>query len=124
LVTEIEHGNILKEMIEKKKIDCVYMNGSTIDREIKEHMKVLIGTSIFNEGVDLKYFDVLILAAGGKSSVQLIQRVGRVLRPKTDGRESIVYDFIDRSKYINKHYKKRRMILENDFEVVDYNVLY
>jgi superfamily II DNA or RNA helicase len=123
LISEIEHGNKIKELLDKEKIENTYMHGETEDREIKPEMKVLIGSNIFNEGIDLKYFNRLILACGGKSSIAIIQKIGRVLRPKQDNSQSIVYDFVDRSRYLNKHYKKRREIMEKDFEVLEIEIL-
>jgi len=119
IIHEIEHGEILKEMLNKKNINCKYFHGAIKDRELKEEDKVVIASSIWDEGVDIPEFEVLILAAGGKSSIKVTQRIGRILRPKTDGRGSIVYDFIDKSKYLRKHYNRRREIVEKDFIVTE-----
>lgn len=43
-------------------------------------LKGLIGTSIYDEGVDLPSVNTVIMAAGGKSDTKIIQRLGRSLR--------------------------------------------
>ena len=119
LVSRIEHGEVLNTLLLEAKQDNVFLNGSMKERNIKDTDDVVIATSIFDQGVDLKKFDFLILAAGGQSSVQLVQRIGRVLRPKKDGHKSVIIDFMDESKYLKKHYVKRRKILEEEFDVTE-----
>jgi superfamily II DNA or RNA helicase len=65
--------------------------------------------------------DVLILAGGGKSSIQLTQRIGRVLRKTSTKSHAKVYDFVDTTKYLDKHYKQRRELLSSEFEVIEYD---
>jgi superfamily II DNA or RNA helicase len=98
LVTRIDHGNILKDMIR-----CMFVHGSdSTERRQKmlEYMRgkgpgVYIASTIFDEGVDVPDVNVLILAGGGKSSIKLLQRVGRGLRRKKGSNVLEVHDFID-----------------------------
>ena len=91
----LEHGKILQKLIP----EAVFCCGST---PIKERMKILanidgkclISTSIFEEGIDLKCFDVVIIAKGGKSPISLTQIVGRGLRNRP-GKKLYVFDFLD-----------------------------
>jgi superfamily II DNA or RNA helicase len=116
LVNHIQHG----EKIQKLTDASVFLNGGVVDRTVDlTKTDIIIATSIFNEGVDLPSLDVLILAGGGKSSIQLTQKVGRVLRVAANKAGAIVYDFKDRGRYLFKHYKRRRALLEADFEVID-----
>jgi superfamily II DNA or RNA helicase len=62
---------------------------------------------------------VLIIGGGGKSSIRVVQQVGRVLRTRTGKESAVVYDFVDTPKFLARHYKVRRKLLESDFEVVD-----
>jgi superfamily II DNA or RNA helicase len=64
-------------------------------------LPVLIATTIFDEGVDVSGINCLFLAAGGKSMRQLLQRIGRGLRKKSDGSCIEVYD--DVLDYHNEH---------------------
>ena len=119
LVQEIEQGNTIKGLLDKEGIVSRFLHGSIKDREIKSEDRVIIGTAIFDEGINIPDFEVLVLAGGGKSSIKVTQRIGRVLRPKKDGRKCIIYDFKDESRYLSRHYKRRRQILEEDFPVMD-----
>lgn len=43
-------------------------------------LRCIIGTSIYDEGIDLPSVNTVIMAAGGKSDTKIIQRLGRSLR--------------------------------------------
>jgi superfamily II DNA or RNA helicase len=126
LVTQIDHGEKLLELFdeyETTKLNnhtIVFMTGKSKDRDRDMNQySIIIATGIYDEGYDLPSLDCLILAAGGKSSIKLTQRIGRVLR-LTPGKEPAhIYDFVDRIKYLNTHYVKRRKILESEFEIID-----
>jgi superfamily II DNA or RNA helicase len=116
LVSQIMHGDMLYMALQEENV--VFMNGKVKDRK-RDMSKydIIIATSIYDEGYDLPILDTIILAAGGKSSIKLTQRIGRVLRPKADGHYANIFDFIDTPKYLRQHYMRRRAILEQDFEV-------
>ena len=118
LVSQVEHGTIIANELTVKGINYKYLYGMIKDRSLALTDDIVIATGIYDEGVDLPDFDLLILAAGGKSSIKLTQRIGRILRGKL-GKHAIVYDFVDLSRYLKKHYKRRREILEKDFKVID-----
>ncbi len=82
-------------------------------------LEVLITTPIFDEGVDIPELDVLILAAGGKSSVRLLQRIGRALRKSEGKSEAVVHDFVDTgSRYTMKHWAERyRACQQEGFQI-------
>lgn len=122
LVSTIEHGEILLDMLSplKDELKIIFMNGQSKNRDQDMSVyDIIIATSIYDEGYNLPSLDTLILAAGGKSSIKLTQRIGRVLRLKTDGRFANVYDFIDTPKYLRQQYMKRRRILEEEFEIIE-----
>jgi len=82
--------------------------------------KVLISSSILDEGVDISGIDTLVLGAGGKSLRQTLQRVGRGLRKKKTGENKVdVYDFMDyTNKFLKNHSDERKKIYLNEgFEV-------
>lgn len=117
LVKEIEHGqNILKLLPDAK-----FINGtekeSLIEKTMNEFkegkLKILIASSILGEGVDLPIADMLIMAAGGKSPIQVIQNIGRVLRLYTGKNEALVFDFEDLgAEYLNRHALERQDIYQ------------
>lgn len=96
------------------------MNGKSKDRDQDMSVyDIIIATSIYDEGYNLPSLDCIILAGAGKSGIKLTQRIGRVLRPKLDGRPAHIYDFIDGIKFLRQHYLKRRKLLELEFEIVE-----
>lgn len=107
----ITHGQLLNE--ERRRVVDILTNKTN---------NIVISSTIMKEGVSFPNLRCLILACGGKSSVALIQKVGRLLHAFDKSKKAIVYDFIDNAKYLKSHYKKRRKLLENikSFEVKDY----
>jgi superfamily II DNA or RNA helicase len=114
LVTHIEHGERLMDLIS----GAVFFNGGVKDRTVNlETHNIIIASSVFNEGVDLPALDVLIIAGAGKSEIQLTQKIGRVLRMSKNKDRAIIYDFVDKGKYLSVHYRKRRKLLSEEFEI-------
>lgn len=121
LVNRLEHGDILHNMIP----GSTFVHGSkstefrmnVLDRMAKE-AGVYIATSIFDEGIDVPAIDVVVLAAGGKSNVTLLQRIGRGLRKKVGNNTLVVHDFIDdTNKYLFRHTEARvKVYVHEGFE--------
>jgi superfamily II DNA or RNA helicase len=82
-----------------------------------EH-QITISSVIFDEGIDVKPLDTLILAGSGKSSTRALQRIGRILRPYPGKNDAIAVDFIDHCKYLKKHSQARLKIYETEREFV------
>jgi len=119
LVREIEHGRLLEESL----VDTVFLHGGFNDEYIDESVRdfergefsTIIATSIFDEGIDLPVINALILAAGGKSSITTLQRIGRGLRRKKVDNRLFVFDFYDKmNSYMEKHAKNRVAICEKE----------
>jgi len=55
---------------------------------------ITIASVIFDEGIDCRPLDTLILAGGGKSATRSLQRIGRILRPYEGKTKAIAVDFI------------------------------
>ena len=65
-----------------------------LDNLVTKRDHVLVSSGIFDEGIDVPDVEAVILAGGGKSLVKLIQRIGRVLRKKSNGKnQAVVVDF-------------------------------
>lgn len=98
LVKDIIHGNKFSELLQ-----APFIHGSTPTKERKDtlqrfkekQLNLLIASSILKQGVDLPEAEVLILAHGGASIVELIQKVGRVRRPAPGKTAGTVVDFYD-----------------------------
>jgi len=120
----IAHGKLLEKLIP----NSVFLHGSHSAKKRKKHLekmregdiKVTIATSIFDEGIDCKPLDSLILAGSGKSSTRALQRVGRILRTCKGKKDAIVIDFLDRCKYMEAHSRRRERMYrtEPEFDIV------
>jgi superfamily II DNA or RNA helicase len=58
-------------------------------------LRVLLATSLADEGLDVPRASRLILVAGGRSAGKLEQRAGRVLRPFEGKEGGVIHDFLD-----------------------------
>jgi superfamily II DNA or RNA helicase len=123
LVRQIDHGATLQRMIKKAKIPCLFIKGEDAmdvrklaKEEIGKSYHVLISTGIFDEGVDMPLLDAGIMAGGGNSRIKSIQRVGRILRPKNDGKNEVyIVDFKDTTnKYLFRHSSERLSAYEDE----------
>lgn len=125
LIRNLEHGKTLNESID----DSVFVSG--IDDAIKRKevihnfengkLKVVIASGIFNEGISIDAVKLLIIASGGKSKIETIQRLGRGLRLTLKKHSVSVFDFEDYGNYYTqKHSKMRKNIYKKaGFEVVN-----
>ena len=130
LVNRLEQGDSISELLDTEKVPHYFVSGE-LDNKIREEkfqqmregsLKVLIATTIMDEGVDISGIDTLILGAGGKSLRQTLQRIGRGLRKKKTGENKIdVFDFYDlTNKHLKKHSEERRKIyVAEGFDIVD-----
>jgi superfamily II DNA or RNA helicase len=61
-----------------------------------QEVKILIGTSLLGEGVDLPEVDALVYAKGEKAEVTLTQNAYRVCTAVSGKRDAVIVDFADR----------------------------
>lgn len=73
---------------------------------------ILIST-LLKEGADIPSISALVVAEGGKSKTEKIQRIGRALRPE-NGDEATIVDVQDQGGYFAEHYQKR-LTTYNDY---------
>jgi superfamily II DNA or RNA helicase len=143
IVGRKEHGRLLLRALAKRKVENVFFSfgGRSVEEwdvendnavtsefstdELHKHIgaldkAILIGSSTYDEGVDLPSISVCMLVAGGKSLRQSLQRVGRVLRKHGD-KKALIIDFADRfHPFLAKHARARRAIFEHvGFPVYD-----
>jgi superfamily II DNA or RNA helicase len=127
----IDHGKALEKMIP----NSVFMHGKWTSKrraklldEVREgHPSITIATSLFDEGVDVRPLNCLILAGAGSSPTRALQRIGRVIRSftynggvaKTD---AVVVDFIDSPDVLLQQSRKRLKIYktESEFDIQVY----
>lgn len=132
LIKNIEHGEIIKNGLLKhseliNKVDFLCGNVGINERsEMLENVKlgktkIIIASTIADQGLDLPILDCLILAGGGRSSTRAFQRVGRVLRLYENKTNAVVFDFKDSSTTLYNHYLYRKALYETEklWKIID-----
>lgn len=134
LVQKIQHGDTLIEKLNqlhvaKTKVvnnvlisEIEFLSGrdnaerrTAVLQSVKDGFtKILIGSTIADEGLDLPILDCLILAGSGKTSTRAFQRVGRVLRLYTGKKDAIVFDIMDSTKTFRRHALIRKALYETE----------
>lgn len=110
-------GETIYEFNGKKKPEKRKGDVEDIKEALKKDYNIILGSSVFFEGIDISDFDCGLLFGGGKSPISLVQANGRVARKKKhDLNVSIMVDFKDiGGHYIFQHqYEKRRQILRSN----------
>lgn len=128
LCKQIAHGKLLQKLIP----DSIFLHGEHSTKKRQKHLDIMrsgdpaitIASTIFDEGVDCKPLDGLILAGSGKSATRALQRIGRVLRPYqyANGKikdRALVIDFMDNCKYMKEQSNTRLKMYrtEPEFEI-------
>ena len=125
LVRIIDHGKKLNDSIPESVfvsgIDDALYRKEVIEKFEKGEIKTIISSNIFNEGISIDAIRLLIIASGGKSKIETIQKLGRGLRVKQDKTECTVFDFEDEGNmYTERHSLMRKNIyLKAGFEILE-----
>ena len=127
-VRYLEHGKTLyNSLVSKYGTDVVFVNSSVATKKLnealqkleKKEIKICIGTSLINEGVNLPALNTLVLAGTPKSKIATMQLVGRVLRKTEDKSTVDVYDIQDYNcKYFTSASRERVEIYCSEPEFV------
>ena len=128
VVDMLAHGKEVKALLASHHVDAEFISGESevrktaLDKFKQGNLHVLISTNIIDEGVDISRIEVLVLLAGKKSRRQLLQRVGRSLRKKKDGENTVlIVDFMDYgSRYLEKHSKERYDIYKTEKFTIEF----
>jgi superfamily II DNA or RNA helicase len=123
MVRMLEHGDILRDMIP----GSVFVRGS-VDSETRKSLfqsiqdkklSCIIGT-VGKEGLNIPTLDAVINAEGLASEVSTIQKLRSLTA--SEGKEvGLVFDFIDKSRYTEKHsYDRMKLYNRNKkaFEII------
>lgn len=129
IVDRVQQGQHIASLINEAGVKCEFLSGSDATFYRKDKIKdfklgvlpCIVATMIFDEGVNVPRIQALILAGAGKSSVKLLQRVGRALRRKEGMAENVAFiiDFLHKGeKYSNRHSAERVRIYHREtFEI-------
>lgn len=80
-------------------------------------IKILIGSSVIGEGIDIKSSHLLLNCVGEKSPITVVQGAGRLVRLHERKKVGFYhdFDFID-TKYLTKHFMQRKKIITENFD--------
>jgi superfamily II DNA or RNA helicase len=124
LVTRMEHGDKLKEKMERVGLRVVFLRGEDKQNERKQALRqlaageidVLIGSTIVDVGVDVPALGLVQLCGGGKAEVALRQRIGRGLRAKKGDVPNVCFiaDYTCGNNIsLAEHTRSRRKVVES-----------
>jgi len=117
-------GKIIHDLLKASGIDNAYISGDdkkeviadTIESYNKKEIRILVGSTVIGEGIDVHSSQHLILANGGKSPIKLVQAIGRCVRLHPGKKISYVYDFcFEGTCYLEKHCGQRIDTFANHF---------
>ena len=118
-------GLVIHEYLNSLGIENSYISGDNTKEEINgtisdfndKKIRVMIGSSVIGEGVDVRSTDHLIMCQGGKSEITMVQAAGRVLRLYDGKIKAFIHDFrFEGSKYMIKHAEEREEIYVRNFQ--------
>jgi superfamily II DNA or RNA helicase len=112
LYREISHGErLIEKMPADIRVRLVNGRMRASEREkIRDDYRaglidILVASTIYDQGVDIKELDALIPCAGGKSTAKALQRVGRVIRtnPESNKRDAFIIETFDQTHFMKDH---------------------
>lgn len=118
-------GLVIHEWLNSLGIENAYISGDNSKDEInntisafnEKKIRVLIGSSVIGEGIDVRSTDHLIMCQGGKSEITIVQAAGRVLRLYPGKTQAFIHDFnFVGTKYMGKHLIERVEIYQRNFQ--------
>jgi len=111
ITKNLDHAKTLNELIPGSHL---LMGENSLDERdekvqefLEEEASVLIGTVIFQTGINIPEITHLINARGLKSEVATLQAAGRALRRHDSKAQVFIYDFLDDAPYLLQHAKQR-----------------
>lgn len=116
MVDRIAHGDEINKFLNSYNIQAPFIYGehsieerqAVIDDFERGKTKVVIASTILNEGLNITSIDCIIVAGAGMSPIRTIQRVGRVLRKRIGKDRALVIDFWDTNNSFLEHHSKQR----------------
>lgn len=128
IVRELWHGDNLCSLMRDAGVAHAFVHGQMSTTEVERQkvrltegkIRVLIASPIFGEGVDIPSVRALIVADGGQSTANVLQKIGRGLRAKKDDNRLDVVDFSDLThRWLSRHSQERLALYESEgFRVI------
>lgn len=111
----IEHGELLSKALP----ESILLHGDHSIKERKEavdkfkngEVRILIASNIFKQGISINNIETLINVSGGKSKIEVLQKLGRALRKHKGKEKALIYDFMDTGNRFTEGHSLKRMSL-------------
>lgn len=107
-------GEVVSSVLSKLGHENLFFHSGMKDREnsfakfISGEVKIVVATTILDEGANVEDLDVVILAYPRKKFRQTFQRIGRGMRTSTGKTHVDVFDFLDETDYyLYRHFQQR-----------------
>ncbi|MFW6281357.1 MAG: helicase-related protein [bacterium] len=111
----IKHGEELHKEIPNSILlsgeDSLSVREEAVKKFKNGEVNTLIASNIFKQGISINNIQTLIVASGGKSKIEVLQRIGRALRKHPGKDYALVYDFIDEGNEFTERHSYQRMNL-------------
>jgi superfamily II DNA or RNA helicase len=128
IAERLKHGENILTILKDLGEDAAFIHGNAKDRDKQVQkfrdgkLRILVASTILDEGVDIDRIDVLVLAGCMKSNRAIKQRLGRSLRKKKHGANvAKVIDMKDKgNKYLERYSEEREKIWESEGIPVEY----
>jgi superfamily II DNA or RNA helicase len=133
LVNHIEHGeNLYNTMFFNNTKQVFFIRGS-VEVDEREKVKQIMEqcdnvvciaiSAIFSTGINIKNLHNIVIAAGGKSFIRLVQSIGRGLRLHENKNRLCIIDLSDELRYSQTHSMKRENIyIKEDIPITKHTI--
>lgn len=129
-VTNIDHGKDLMKRLEKREVIAEFVWGklkkvsqrkAVVRRLEYGDIEVIVSNVVFQEGVDIPSLASVVMAAGGKSAIATLQKIGRGMRSDQGKKlEFVVHDILDEgNKWLAQHATARIKTYKNEGHEVE-----
>ena len=123
IVRRINIARKLSELLNENGIKSDWVSSKTpleermtkIENLKNGKLKVLVSTSLADEGLDIPQLSLVVLMSQGKSRIKLIQRIGRVMRPSAGKSKGYVLDIAYNSDIFQKQASKRIKFVSSEY---------
>lgn len=120
LVQQINHGKTIERLVD----GSVFLSGKSTKKRREDNIRKLrnkeirciCSTTIFDEGIDVRPLDVVVLAGQGKSRTRAMQRVGRITRTSPGKKRATAIDLRVHDKFLLDHSLEREEMYRTEPE--------
>lgn len=111
ITKNLDHAEALHKMIPGSFLlrgaNSLDERDAKVQEFVNQESSVIIGTVIFQTGINIPEITHLINARGLKSEIATLQAAGRALRKHKSKKQVYIYDFLDDAPYLLQHAKQR-----------------